>query len=193
MIPQLSMKHTLESYSARLGLLDDERKQAAVRALNRTMGQGKTQAARELAAEYPGLKISQLKARLKVQRATRSNPVAALTFSGRRISLFGNFGMRGQGKFGVRFGRLPWRLETISGDQVTPEMLQRAFRNRGPGGRASVFARHTQIRLSQEVLVVPGVARAFAERKVGEVIARLLRTRFPVVFVQEAKFRLSKR
>jgi hypothetical protein len=192
-LPTINVKHDLAELSARLGLMQQERMAAAVRAANRTMTTVRKRAADDLKKEYPGLRVSQLKARMKLTRATRQTPVAAVTFSGRRIALFGNFGMRSVGRWGARFSKLPWRLETISGEPVTQEMLARAFRQRGPGGRASVFARHTKVRTSHEVLLAPGVARALVEQKIGDALVRFARDRFSVVFVQEAKFRLSKR
>jgi len=194
MIPAIDIRHTLNSLSADLGLFPKEHMAAAVRALNRTMTTVRAASARTLQKEYPGVKIADLKKRLKFRRATSKQMSAAIDFSGRRIALFGNFGMRAVGKWGVRFSKLPWRIEGIgTGDPVTPEILARAFRQRGRGGRASVMARWSKYRQSHEILVAPGVARALAERGIGDALVRLGRTRFAVVFVQEAKFRLSKR
>ncbi len=194
MIPAIDVRHDLKRLSADLALLPKETMAAAVRALNRTMITVRAEAARTLRVELPRVKVSALKARIKLQRASRERPVAALTFSGRRFALYGNFGMRTLSGFGVRFSKLPWRIETISGDTVTPEMLARAFRQRSRrGGRASVFARHTKVRESFEILVAPGVARAFAERGIGDALVQVTRDRFAIVFQQEAKFTLSKR
>ncbi len=193
MMPRIELKHTLADLEVRLGLLPKEREQAAVRAINRTMTTVRAESARALQREYPGVKIADLKRRLRFKRATRAEPNAYLDFSGRRIALYGNFGMRAFGKWGVRFTKLPWRLEGVGGDPVSTEILARAFRNRGRGGRATVFARWTKVRQSQEVLVAPGPARAFAERGIGEAMTRFARQRFATVFIQEARFRLSKR
>jgi hypothetical protein len=193
-LPVLEVRHTLDRLSANLGLLAEERMAAAVRALNRTMTTVRAQSARELKGEYPGATIAELKKRIKLERATRRSPAAALVFSGRRMLLFDRFGMRGVGRWGVRFRGLPWRVETISGEPVTADMLARAFRQRSRRtGRADVFTRLGPRRESFEILVAPGVARALAERKLDEVIARAARGRFEVVFQQEANFRLSKR
>ena len=193
MIPAIDIRHTLGKLSAELGLYPKEHKAAAVRALNRTMTTVRAESARTLQKEYPGVKIADLKKRLKFRRATSKQMSAAIDFSGRRFVLFGNFGMRAVGKWGVRFRKLPWRIEGVSGDVVTPEILARAFRQRGTGGRANVMARWTKFRQSHEILLAPGVARALGERGIGDALVRLGRNRFAVVFVQEAKFRLSKR
>jgi hypothetical protein len=193
----LDVRHTLGELSARLGLASGERNQAAVRALNRTITTGRKDASADLRDEYPSLKVAQIKGRIKLQRATRAKASATLTFSGKRFSLYGGFGMREiRGKannFGVRFAKLPWRLETVSGETVTPDMLARAFRNRGRGGRATVFSRHTRVRTSHEVLVAPGLARALAERGIRNGLMSAMRQRFGVVLQQEARFVLSKR
>ena len=193
MIPAIDVRHTLGKLSAELGLYPKEHKAAAVRALNRTMTTVRAESARSLQKEYPGVKVAALKKRLRFRRANQKDMRAAIDFSGRRIVLFGNFGMRAVGKWGVRFSKLPWRIEGVSGDVVTPEILARAFRQRGTGGRANVMSRWTKYRQSAEILLAPGVARALAERGIGEALVRLGRTRFAVVFEQEAKFRLSKR
>jgi len=193
MIPSIDVRHTLDRLEANLGMLAKERLQAAVRAMNRTMTTVRKEAATDLRKEYPGVKIALLKARMKLKRASQQIPTAAVVFSGKRFALYGNFGMRAFGKWGVGFGKLPWRIETISGETVPPEMLARAFRNRRSGGRATVFSRHTKVRTSQEVLVAPGIARALTEKHIGNSLTRVARKRFAIVFLQEMNFRLSKR
>lgn len=195
MIPQIDIRQDSGYWAERLRLLKRERVQAAVRTVNKVLVTVRAEAARELKKEYPGMTIGRLKARLKMKRATSKDLHGALIFSGTRFSLYGNFGMRGhKGKFGVSFRGLPWRLETIEGYPVTPEMLERAFRQRARGsGRPSVFARHTSRRESFDILLAPGVARAFSERKIGANLSRLARDRYAVVFPQEARFIVSKR
>lgn len=191
---RIDARHDIARIELNLGLYAAERQKAAVRAANRTMTTARADAARRIQGDYAGLRIRQIKARLKLQRATGSTPVAAITFSGKRIPLYGNFGMRQAGKWGVGFRGLPWRLETVSGEEVTPEMLRRAFRQRSRRtGRADVFSRLGARRDSFELVLAPGLARAFTERNVGAATQRAIRTRFPVVFRQEARFRLSRR
>lgn len=193
MIPAIDIRHTLDRLSADLGLFPKEHMAAAVRALNRTMTTVRAEAARSLQKEYPGVKVGDIKKRLRFRRASAREMRAAIVFSGRRFVLFGNFGMRAVGKWGVRFRKLPWRIEGVSGDPVSPEILARAFRQRGTGGRANVMSRWSKYRQSAEILLAPGVARALAERGIGDALVRVGRSRFAVAFAQEAKFRLSKR
>lgn len=190
----LDIRHTMHDLAARYRATGRERVAAAARALNRVMTTVRKEAARELAKEYVGIKVSSLKARLKLKRAKASDLSAAVIFSGKRIALYGNFGMRTKGRFGVSFRRLPWRIETITGDPVTPEMLARAFRQRSTrSGRADAFARQSKARLSFEILLAPGVARALTERKIGTALRRLAVQRFAIVYEQETRFRVGKR
>jgi hypothetical protein len=160
----IQITHTLDRLSVRLGLLPNERLQAAVRALNRTATTVRAEAARELQKSYRGLRIAAIKKRIRFTRATRLSPSVAVIFSGKRIPLYGNFGMRSAGKWGVRFSGLPWRIETVSGEAVSPDMLERAFRQRSTRtGRADVFSRHTAQAPVLRALLAPGIARALAE------------------------------
>lgn len=197
MTQMLDVRHTLGELSERMGLAAEERKKAAVRSLNRTATTGRKDAARMLQALYPGLKVAELRKRIRLTRATLGSMAATLAFSPKRFTLLDNFGMREirgrRNNFGVRFARPPWRVETVSGEPVTPEMMARAFRNRGRGGRASVFSRHTRVRTSHEVLVAVSIARTLVERRLGGSLLETMRRRFGVVFPQEAKFTLSKR
>lgn len=192
---KIPVSHNVQEIIETLRLTAREAASANARASNRTATGARADAARGLAKQYGGaLKIGTIKGRIRLKRATRRDPVAVLTFSGRRFALFGNFGMRTVGKWGVRFRRLPWRVETISGESVSAEMLARAFRQRvRSSGRASVFARRTKARASAEILVAPGVARAVAERNIGAALKRAIGTRFPAAFRQEANFLLGKR
>lgn len=196
----VDVRHDLTRMEARIGLLPRQRMAAAVRAMNRTMTTVRKEAVSLLREEYPGLKAKDIRTRLPIERAKTAQPVAAITFSGRRIALYGRFGMRARANrrgraFGVAFrkGALPWRLETIGGEEVTPEMLARAFRNRSTRtGQPIVLTRLTKVRTSHEVLVAPGLARAFSERGVGRAVEIVLRRRWDEAFAQELKFQQLK-
>jgi len=193
-IPTIDIRADLQRVQLKVGLLEREVMPAAVRAMNKTLTTVRAEATKELRRDYPGVKASAMKARMKLVRATRGKPTAAVVFSGSRFSLYGNFGMRPFGQFGVRFAKLPWRVETLDGDVVGPERMARAFRNRfRRGGRAAVFARESKYRLSQEMLLAPGIARAIGERRVDAILVRVGRARFAEVFAQEVRFILSKR
>jgi hypothetical protein len=189
----LTIGDSLDQLAARLDEYPKERNAAASRALNRAISGTRKQASTWLRAEYPGIKVAQLKARMTMKLATRGNLTAELSFSGKRFALYDNFGMVAFDKFGVAFGKLPWRIETVSGEAVSSDMLHRAFRNRSRrSGKPLVFSRHTKVRTSQEVLVAPGLARAVNERGLKRQILQLARDRFGTVLKQEVTYRLSK-
>lgn len=190
---KLDIKSNINQVRAELKLTGSETVAAGVRALNRTAGTARNETAKALRKEYPGIKAAAMKSRIKLQRATAKSPESALVFSGRRFVLWNNFGMRAQGPWGVGFRRLPWRIETPDGSAVSPEMLKRAFRQRGRGGRPNVWSRETKERDSMTLLLAPSVAKGFAERQIMKVLQNTIRTRFPVVMAQEAKFRVLKR
>lgn len=210
MIPKIEIRHTLDEYTRRLGLLQGERMQAAVRTLNRTLTTVRAEGARSMSREYPGLKIGTLKRQMKFERASRTKPEAALVFSGKRFRLFGNWPiaktltatgvrvrLRGlqKGRGGISVpARLPFRVETGDGKPVSIAQLRQAFIQRPrSGGQPNVFVRSGRDRYPIEVLVAPSLAAAFIERGIGDALSRTARQRFEVVFQQEAQFRLSKR
>lgn len=187
----VDLRHDLNRLQGRLEQLPRERLQAAVRALNRTMVTVRAQAARDMGAAYPGLRIAAVKSRIKFTRATRTKAAAALTFSAKRFRLI-SFGVR-QGAAGVR-GRVPWGLETGDGLRLTQADLQQAFiRTSRQYGVANVFRRVGRERYPITVVLAPSLASAFRELSIGDRLAKLARERFAVVFAQEAAFRLSRR
>lgn len=190
----LDIRENIKAIQRKYGLLPEELARAIPRSINRTMPAVRKAGSDELRRDYAGIKVKALQARMKMQLANARTLRAEITVDGQRFNLYGNFGMQAFGQFGVRFKRLPWRIETISGDPVPPAMLARAFRNRlRRGGRPTVFSRHTKHRLSFEILVVPGLAKAYQARRLDVKLTRVARERFPEVFLREARFLLSKR
>lgn len=138
---------------------------AAIRAMNRTTTTVRKECSDELQQYYPGIKVSNLKARMQLVKAVRSVPEARIQYRAGRISMMGNFGMHRRGKFGVYFSKLPWRMETPEGDVIPSSMLQtNAFINRLHGGRQVVFVRLGDRRLPISVLLAPGIAKAVVEK-----------------------------
>lgn len=168
---------------------------AAARAQNRAIVTVRAEGVRQLRPFYPGLSAAALRARTKLTNARRNNLVAKVTFTGKRIGLYGKFGMRaqGKGKFGIRFSRLPWRVEDVDGTAVSPEMLGRAFRNRlKRSGRATALTRIGKGRYPLAVLVAPGISKAVADKKLERGLEEIGRTRFRQVFAQELRFAMSR-
>lgn len=190
----IDVQHNLRELTARLDLLPKEVMASAVRSLNRTLTTVRAEAARDMAAEYRGLKVGTLKRQMKFKRATRMEPVASITFSNKRFRLYGNWNIRHSGGQHLRLGRLPFRLETGDGRQIGDAELRGAFIQRARlNGQPNVFLRTGRDRYPIAVLVAPSLAAAFVERSVGKRLATVARDRFLVVLQQEAKFQLSKR
>jgi hypothetical protein len=97
---------------------------AAVRSMNRTSVTVRKDASNGLQEFYPGMKVSALKARLKMTKATRNKPEARLDPTKGRIPMMGNFGMTRRGRFGVYFSKLPWRMETPDGEIISAGLLK---------------------------------------------------------------------
>jgi len=192
MIPPINIRHDLGRLSAELGLLAREQTKAASRALNRTMTTVRAESARALRREYPGLLTRAIRRRMRIERATAAMLRAAVTFSGRRIGWFGNWTIatkRTRYGTGIRVpNRLPWRLETTAGVEVTRADLDRAFVARG-----GLWRRDGKAQYPIGFIVAPSLARTLVERAIDSRMTALARQRFAVVFAQEARFRLSQR
>jgi hypothetical protein len=162
-----------------LGAVESEHKSATVRGLNRAVESARAEAVRKLRPLYPGLKVSSIRNRIKLKFASRTTLMSQARFSGSRIPAFGNFGMRSVGRFGVRFGKLPYRLETPEGDLVDGAMLQRAFRNRLTAtGRAAVLSRVGKDRMPITVLLAPALGQAVVEKQLLQALGTVGRERF---------------
>lgn len=187
----VDIRHDLAGLQARLGLLAQERMQAAVRAINRTMTTVRADASRRLRPHYAGLPAARVKRHMRFTRATRGVPAATLTFSAARIRVV-QWHVR-QGAAGLT-GRLPYRLETGEGEPVTAAMLRHGFlRTAKSSGRFNAWLRAGKQRYPIVTIVAPSLASAVVELHILDPLARVARERFGVVFAQEAKFRLSKR
>lgn len=142
---------------------------AGVRAMNRALTSVRAEAVRQLKPQYSGIKVSAIRARLNMIKASNSKPTAVLIFSPSRIQLYGNFSMHTFGKFGVRWGALPWRVETPDGEEISKSDLDRAFRNRlTKDGRPVVMIRVQSKRYPVAVLLAPGMARTAVEKQILE-------------------------
>ena len=197
MIPTLDIRHDMNRLVADLGLMKAEILPAAVSALNKTLTTVRAQAARALRDEYPGFKASVLKRQMRFKRASRLEPRAVLTFSNKRLRLFGNKRLSlVQTRYGtgVRLGKLPFRLETADGSAIDPADLRRAFVQRSRASRVpNVWLRKGKALLPIDVVLAPSLSSAVVEKRIGEALLRVARTRFAVVFAQEGRFRLAKR
>lgn len=198
MIPTIDISSDIARIQKKYDLLPAELAKAIPRAINRSMPAVRKAGTDALRNDYPGIKVGQLRARMLGKAAKLGVPEASIRFLAGRFKLYGNFGMTPFGKFGVQFKKLPWRIDTISGDTIDPGELQaamrRVFRNRlVAGGRAVVFLRRSKHRLDIDLLMVPGLDKAYVERRLDVKLAAVAKARFPEVFLREARFLLSKR
>jgi hypothetical protein len=192
---QVNVRHDLKGLEAVLDLYPKELLAAGVRAVNKTLVSVRQAAVNELKPELPGLKVGAIRNQLKIKRATSREFVATLTFTEKRFRLYGNFA-RTQTRRGIRLRSMPWRIETLDGEQVPVSVLRHAFIQRAViSGVPNVWIRTSLVgkRYPITALLAPSLASAFVERGIGNAVIQVGRIRFPVVLEQEAKFRLSKR
>ncbi len=182
--------HNVAGLARRVQLSAVEFRRASVRALNKTMTTVRAEGARELADLYPGIKIGTIKARISMDRATAARSSGALSFSGKRFRLYGNW-VNAQTKTGVRLGasRRPWRLETLDGTVVTEDALAHAFIQRSTKtGKPHVWIRVGAARYPITALLGSSLAEAFDKKGIGPKLIRISKDRFAVIFQQEARF-----
>jgi hypothetical protein len=162
----LDIRHDISGAQAKLHLHEKAVMTAAVRAMNRTNTTVRKETANSLQEFYPGMKVSTLKAKLRMTKATRNKPESRLDPAKGRVPLMGNFGMARRGRFGVYFSKLPWRIETPDGESIPPQLLQtNAFVNPlQVSGRLVVFVRLGRRRLPIGVLLAPGPAKTIVEK-----------------------------
>lgn len=188
-----TVKHNLAGLEARLRLHPQELLAADLRAKNRTANSSRAEAVRRLREDLPGLKAGSIRRQLKIIRASKQNPRAVLEFSAKRFRLFGNWNAR-QTKGGVSLTRRPWRIETLDGDVVPPQILAHAFIQRARmSGVPNVWIRLGGKRYPITALLGSSLATAFKQRELGAALIAYGRARFRVVFAQEMKFRIARR
>jgi hypothetical protein len=174
----IDVRADLQPVNRFISALERERTVAMVRGLNRAAEGSRTDGVKHLRPLYSSLKVAKLRARIKVEKANQGKLTSSAKFSNGRITLHGNFGMKPQGDFGVRFGRLPWRVEDPDGVEVTGDMLDRVFRNRlQRGGRPAVLARYGKPRLPITVLLAASLGRAVVDKAILPKLAEAGRQR----------------
>lgn len=196
MIPAIDIKHDLARLSWELGLMANERRKAAARAINKTMITVRKEASTALAEDYKGLRISALKKRIKLwPRADQWNLRSVLTFSPKRFRLT-NWAVR-QTKRGI-VGRLPrgiLAMELTSGRTDTGvEGIKARLRHawirarKDQPGSPNVWMREPGAkRWPIMLLLAPALSETLVARRLNHAMGRRARDRFQVVFMQEAR------
>jgi len=188
-----TVRHNLRSLEEDLGLYADEALTAGARAMNRAATSVRAEGVRQISAQLAGLKQGTIRRQTTIERATRKNMRAVVEFNAKRFRLFSNFATR-QTKKGVPLRRLPWRIETLDGDVVSPSDLRRAFIQRSRRtSQPNIWIRIGEGRFPITALLAPSAATTFDQRGLAEGILRLGRDRFSVSFDSEAKFLTRKR
>jgi hypothetical protein len=179
---------------------------ATAMALNRVMTTVRAEAARTMKRIYVALKIGTIKRQMKFQRATKKNRTATIVFSGKRFRLFGNWPitktvtptgvkvrLRGVTNKGINIKKLPFEIETWSGDPISHAELAHAFIQRARTNKVpNVFVRVFRERYPIEGLVVPGLSRVFVEKNIGVALSRIARKRFPIEIDRALRFQVLK-
>lgn len=157
-------------------------RQAAARAINRTLSQVKTGAVRELKDEIgqtTGLTSTGIKKSIREFRATWRRLYGSLTPSGRALPLIG-FGAR-QTKAGVT-AKAWGKRKAYKG----------TFIAKMPSGHKGVFKRTSKKRTPIKELYGPSLPKEFSEQKILGSMKRIARTVWPKQFERELKYRLSR-
>ena len=190
----VEIKSTIDGVRAQFKALPGEMVDANIRALNKVAKSARAVVVKKVRPGYPGVKVRELNSRLLIERAHHGSMQVALTMTGKRFVLYGKFGMKPVGDWGVMFTKMPYKVETVEGNAVSDEMLARAFRQRsGRTGRPDVFARETKARSSMTLLLVPGLNRSFRDLNADRVLKDTFRIRYPIVLRQEVNFLVGKR
>lgn len=187
----INVKHDLNRLQVSLGSYPNHVMGAATRAINRSMVTIRTQAVRDMRAALGGIKAGVVQRQLRMTNARRGKLDASLEFSAKRFRLL-NFDAR-QTTTGVRLRKMPWRLETLDGEPVTPADLRHAFIQRArTNNSAHVWVRVGKKRYPITAILAPSLAEAFVQRHIGEALVRIGHARFRAVLDQEMRFRLSR-
>lgn len=180
-------------------------RQAMVRALNRTMDQGKTAMARQISGEYV-ITVGEARKRLVIHRArarrgqVRFEAILEGTGSGKGRSMnviafvaaAGNLGSKSARQRQIRFKiRRSGDMKTIPGAFIGNQ--GRTVFIRSPGATTRKVGRPWGWSgLPIEPVNTIGIPQMFNARKITEAVRRLMLEKFPEVFAREARYYLGQ-
>lgn len=188
----INIRHNFPEVAASLQRLQQQIGDKAVaRALNTTVGQGKTAMARAIAAEFR-VTTSQAKQRLDVRSASTKG--GNLTIE---ASLLATKRTKGRGMNLIHFvTRIPTRTKKGKLGQVQFQIkrsggrkfIQGAFvaTNRKTGGRA-VFIREGKARMPIKTLTTIDIPQMFNTRRINSAIRTVMLQRFEINFQRELR------
>lgn len=167
---------------------------AAVRAINKTAMQARTEAVRQVRNAGYNIKASAIRQSFKLHRATKNNLTALLTATGKPIGLI---------DYGAR--------QVASGVSVSVKngrkIIRGAFLAKMKSGHVGVFVRvgkghKTVIRNGKRIktglpikeLFGPSVPAALSNQAVQNAVGKMIKQKFPKIFAHELQFaRIGKR
>jgi hypothetical protein len=173
----ISVKHDIDQALAQFETLASNlRGQAVVRALNRVGAMAKTEASRQIRAEYK-MKASDVNAAITVRRASvRSTTIEVdVVAKGRHSVPLVNFSAT-QTKTGVSV-----TIKRSSGRKKFGGAFIATMKN----GHRGVFKRRTKSRLPIDEIFTIGVPYQFAARKTVDAMQRIVRDKFPERLLHE--------
>ncbi len=190
----ISIRNNFPAIAQRLDRLPEQiANKALVRALNKTVDQGKTEMARQISGEYR-ISVGEAKRRLSVQRATAKGALKFLAIleatrrgQGRSMNLIAfvtkskvsKASAKRQGKANLA-GQLQFQIKRTGGKKVIPGAFI------GNKGR-TVFIRQGKERKPIEAVNTIGVPSMFNARKINSVVRRVLLQKFLANFDRELR------
>lgn len=189
----ISLSSNIKSVMLEFQANATEQVQATVRALNKTADQAKVQASRMVRDAGYQLKISDIKAAMRIKRANGDRLSVSIVTNGRPVPLI---------KYGARQTSKGVSVNVLNGRKVIKE----AFIATGPGGRMGVFLRepggqHVKVikngkpswhQLPIKELFGPSIPQAVMSEKVQAALQEFIVEKFPVILRQETKWATSK-
>lgn len=187
-----SVNVATNAHSVALELMAEAREMqtvAMMRAINRMAEQVKVQAAREVRAAGYGIKVSDIKAAIRIQRATQSSLTARVVASGRPIPLV---------KYGARQTARGVSVKVQKGRKVIPHVFLATM----PNGKVGVFEReaggkHRKVNKGGKVqwhqlpireLYGPSIPDGMANSAVSQALQAMIAQRFPTLLEHEQKW-----
>jgi hypothetical protein len=183
---KVDVRHTLnQAFLDMKALAEDLQDKATVRALNKTADQAKVQASRQIRDTGYNLKAGDIKAAMRVMRASPDNLVASVVTSGRPIPLI---------KYGARQVKAGVSVNVLKGRKV----IQHAFIATMPNGHTGVYVReaggkHVKVRSSWHQLPIrelfgPSIPEAIVNSAVQEALRAFIVDKFPSILQQETRY-----
>jgi len=185
---------------------------AANSALNKVAAQAKTEASRQIRAEY-NIKASDVNKNMRLTTRARGDQMEAEITGSKRGMALSYFNAKQVGvkanKKGFEYTRraqkggiLSHGGQSIHGKDVSVEVLKgqrkiigidpKAFITKFKSGHIAVVQRQGNKRLPIKQLLGPGIALLFGSKKIMEATKKVINDKFDEIFKHELEYRLKK-